>query len=98
MNPFFYLATTIILEFIVYFIAVRKNVLSLLGYCVLINLVTWPLANLLYSIVGLFFIIEIGVLVAESVLIKYLLNISWKKAIIISFIANLITAIIGLII
>lgn len=98
MNSFFYLAITIIIEFIVYAIAIRKNKLALFWYCVLINLFTWPLANIFYSAFGMFWFIEAGVFVAESVLIKYLLDITWKKAIIISLIANITTAIVGLII
>jgi hypothetical protein len=95
MNPFFYLIFTIIIEFIVYIIAIRKNIMLLFAYCLLINLVSWPLANLFYGVSGLFWIIEICVFTIESILIKYLVNINWKKAIIISFIANLITAILG---
>jgi hypothetical protein len=98
MNSFFYLIITILVEFIVYIIAIRKKAISLLEYCILINLVTWPLANIFYSSFGMFWIIEISVFIIESILIKYLLNINWRKAIIISFIANLITALIGLII
>jgi len=98
MNLFFYLIFTIILEFIVYIITIRKKTILLLIYCFLINLFSWPLANLFYGIYGLFWAIEIGVFITESVLVKYLLNISWKKAIIVSFIANLITIIFGLII
>jgi hypothetical protein len=43
----------------------------------------------------MFWIIEICVFAIESILIKSLLKISWKKAIIISLIANLITALIA---
>jgi len=95
MNPFFYLILTILIEFIVYVIAIRKNIMPLLFYCILINLVTWPLANLFYSIFGMFWIIEICVFAIESILIKSLLKMGWKKAIIISLIANLITALIA---
>jgi hypothetical protein len=98
MNPFFYLAVTIIIEFIVYIIAIRKNIALLFLYCILINAVTWPLANIFYDISGLFWIIEIFVFALECILIKYLMNISWKRAIILSLIANLITALIGIII
>lgn len=98
MNPFFYLAITIVIEFIAYAVTIRKKIPFLLFYCILVNLFTWPLANLFYGVLGLFFIIELCVFAVESVLIKYLLDISWKKAMIISFIANLITALIGLIV
>jgi hypothetical protein len=98
MNQLFYLFFTIIIEFIVYIISIKKNILNLLLYSLLINLVSWPLAILFYDLFGLFWIIEIEVFILESVLIKYLVEISWKKAIFISFIANLITALIGLLI
>lgn len=98
MNPVFYLILTIIIEYIVYAIIIRKKFKLLLIYCILINLVTWPLANIFYGVSGLFWIIELGVFAIESVLIKYLVDITWKKAIILSFVANLITALIGLVI
>jgi hypothetical protein len=98
MNLLFYLISTIIIEFIVYIIAIKKKAAFLFIYCLLINLITWPLANLLYGLFGLFLIIEICVFVIESILIKYLIDINWKKAIIISLIANLITAVMGFII
>jgi hypothetical protein len=98
MNPLFYLSITIFIEFIIYAIVIRKNIPSLFIYCLLINLVTWPLANLFYSFFGVFLIIELCVFAVESILIKYIVDISWKKAAIISLIANLITAIVGLII
>lgn len=95
MNPLFYLLVTIAIEFTVYFITIKKEVLSLFAFCLLINLVTWPWANMLYGIWMLFWIIEIGVFVLESILIKYLFEINWKKAIFISLVANTISATIG---
>lgn len=85
---------TIIVEFIVYVIAIRKNIKNLLLYAILINAFTLPLASLFYGILGLL-LIEFFVFLIEFILIMLLFRIKWWKALIISFIANLITTIIG---
>jgi len=103
--PLYYLLTylsiftiipTIAFEFLVYSIFIRKNYLKLLGYAALINAFTWPLANLFLSYnFNLFWGIEILVFLVEIPLIKLLLNMNWKKAIIISGVANLVTVLVG---
>ena len=93
---------TIILEIIVYFIWFRKEYSKTLGYCVLINLLTVPLANFFYgffsaskNIVGLLGI-EIVVFLIEFVLIMFLFKMKWWKALILSFVANVFSFILGL--
>lgn len=95
--PPYALFFTILFEFVIYSIAVRKNYGKLFVYAILINLVTWPLANLLYAYFGMFFLIEFLVVLAEIFLIKKLLEVSWIKALVISLIANLITMFFGIV-
>ena len=86
---------TFILEAIVYLIFLKDKKIKIILYCFLINTFTWPLANLFYSLFGMFYLIEFLVLVVEGFLIFGLFNLSYKKAFLISFISNLITAYIG---
>lgn len=87
---------TLVVEFIVYFIAMRKNYGYLILYAILINTFTNPLASLFFGWGFNFWGIEFVVFIAEIFLIKYLLEVSYKKAIIISLIANVITAFLSL--
>ena len=89
------LIVTILIEFFIYSLFLRKNYLKLLGYSILINGLTNPLANLIFNMAGLVLLIEILVFVVEIFLIKYLFRIKYLKAILISFIANLISFLIG---
>tara|TARA_Y100000034_G_C6754433_1_gene335582 strand:+ start:208 stop:567 length:360 start_codon:yes stop_codon:yes gene_type:complete len=96
--PFAGLILTLLIEWGIYSIFIRKNYLKLLGFSVLINGLTNPLANIIFrkfvlspNILFMFLFIEFLVIVVEVFLIKYLFEISYKKAIIISLIANIIT-------
>ncbi|MDO8517325.1 MAG: hypothetical protein Q7S33_04320 [Nanoarchaeota archaeon] len=96
MQPVLVFLSTFFIELIVYFTLIKKEVKeNIILYCFLINAFTWPLANLFYGFFNLFWIIELGVFLVEFVLIKSLFRIEWKKALLISFIANLITTFIG---
>lgn len=96
MNLFFVLGFTIIIEFFVYCLFIKKNYLGLIFYSVLINSFTNPLANLIYGFGINIFLIELFVFLGEVFLIKYLVNVDYKKAILISFIANLATGLVSL--
>jgi len=95
MNWLILLGLTIVIEFIVYAVAIRKNFQNLFLYSVLINAFTNPLGNWLYSHYSLISI-EIGIFVVEIFLIKYLFRIKYWKAILISLVANLITFFVGI--
>lgn len=101
MNFVFPLIITICLEYLVYVIAFRKRYLELLNYSILINTFTNPLANLFYefntSLLN-FLIIEFFVFFLETFLIMGLMNINYKKAILISLIANITSTLIFFII
>jgi len=90
------LAITILIEFIVYCIAIKKEYKKLFLYAILINAFTWPLAHLFYtSSVGQILVIEFLVFLVEIPLIALLFRIKYWKAIIISLIANVLTTLIG---
>ncbi len=86
---------TIIIEYIVYIIAIRKNYWKLLGFAALINLITFPFANWFYSWINMFWLIEFFVFLLEFGLIILLMKVKWQKALIISLIANLITTLLS---
>jgi len=96
---FLALAITIIIEFTIYWIIIRKKLLNLFFYSVLINSLTLPIANYGYShIFNNFYVMELLVIFAESVLIFLLAKKTYTRSLLISFIANFITAMLGLLI
>ena len=73
----------------------------------LVNILTNPLVVYIYNIMSLYslkykgiflVILEILVIIVEGYIYKYLLEIKWKKAVIISFISNVIAYLVGIII
>jgi hypothetical protein len=91
------LPITIGIEFLIYMGLIKQRKLKLLLYCSLINLFTWPLANLFVETISSFLIGSL-VFVCETILIFYLFDIKLKKSLLISLVANLITFIVGSII
>ena len=88
---------TILIEFLVVFILFRKDPKKLFFYSVLINAFTHPLATtMFFSFPNEFLLIEIGVFLVEIVLWMKLLEIKVEKAVLLSFVANFVTAGIGL--
>jgi len=84
---------TFLVEFFIVWLFLRKSVkgLQLLEYVFLINMFTWPIANVLFFTFGSFWTIEVGVILVESYLILLLMEIKFKKALLISFVANIVT-------
>ncbi|MFC1640962.1 hypothetical protein ACFL2D_02855 [Patescibacteria group bacterium] len=91
-------ALTIVLEFLVLLAFLRKSPLKLLGIIVLINVVTVPIANLMYTAFGQLLLIELAVFAVEIPFIALLAKTKWVKAILISLVANGLTAAVGLLI
>ncbi len=90
------LFTTIILEFLVIWIFLRDQPARTLIYTILINCFTLPLATYAYYYVIFdLLLVEILVIVIESLFIKLLFNIKYHNALLISVIANVITALVG---
>ncbi len=94
MNPFYFFLTFFVELFIVH-LFVKKHFKKTLLYVLLINLFTWPLATLLVDLGGNFFLVEVCVVLAESVLIMLLFRLSYEKSLLISFVANLVTSSLG---
>ena len=97
INRFSALILTIVIEYVVVWFFFRKNSLKLFGIVILINCFTHPLA--LYFFLNSFtnlWIIEMFVFLTEVVLIKLLLEIRYSRAMLISFTANLVTTLAGL--
>lgn len=94
------LVLTVVLEYIVYIIFFRKNFGKLFLYSIIINAVTNPVANIILSSyyrpgLLLILLIEFFVVLVEVFLIKYLMEVSYKRAIIVSLVVNIASAILG---
>lgn len=93
----FSLIITILIEFIVIWFFIKKNIPQLFLYTILINSFTLPIATYVYqNILSNFLFIEIIVVFLESFLIMWLLEIKYIKALLVSFVANLLTSMISL--
>ncbi len=103
------LIITIAVEYIVYLLFIRGKPFQTLFYTVIINCLTHPVAYFCYSqliekyditeLFNIYFlIVEIIVFLAEIALVKILFNIKLSKAVLISFTANLVTAILSFVI
>ena len=103
-----FLLLTIVVEIVIVLFILRKKPLHLILYVILINCLTWPLAFIIFvmssstlyvitSGLGIeilinFFLIEIAVFIVEAVLIKLLIEIKFRRALFIAFVANIVTA------
>ncbi|MFT4304763.1 MAG: hypothetical protein ACMXX8_01600 [Candidatus Woesearchaeota archaeon] len=90
----------LILEFIIVYLFFRKNhsLYNILLLVLLINLFTWPLANSLFAMfktVLFLIILEILIITTEAIFIKFILKTNYKKAFIVSFLANIASFVIG---
>lgn len=93
------LLTTIIVEFLILWLFFKNSPFKLLVYSLLINSFTLPTATFIYIyVLNSILIVEISVILVESVLIMLLMEINYKKALFISAVANLITSVIGFLI
>jgi hypothetical protein len=92
---FFSFFLTFVLEFLIIFLLTKHDWKKLLLYVLLINLFTWPLANLAYHFGGNFYLIELNVILAEGLLLSLLLRKKYIYCLGLSFIANLVTALLS---
>lgn len=96
MPNLFLFFLTIALEFILIQFMIKIPLKKSLLYIILINCITWPLANFLYIyFIKNWFMVELMVFIGEGFLIKQLFEIKYTRAFIISFILNAITALTG---
>ena len=87
---------TLFIEFLVIWLFIRKEPLKLLFYSFLINSITLPLATFTYIyLYPSFLLTETAVFLAETVLLKLLLEIDYPRALSIALVANIITALLG---
>ncbi len=89
----FALLLTIFLEFFVLWLILKKEPTKLLLYFALINSFSQPLATFAYwTFLPDFFLVEAAVFLAETVLIALLLQTNYRKALLLSFAANAVSA------
>jgi hypothetical protein len=86
---------TFVLEYLVILGFRRRQPLKLAGYVFLVNLFSWPLAQIATGFAINVWIIEICVVLVESVLLMLLLRMSYWKALLMAFVANLISFLAG---
>lgn len=94
------LALTIAFEFPVLWIFMRKKTdigtLGILKYAAIINLITLPIAILLYIfLIKSILLTELLVVIAEVFLIRKFFKVSYGRAFLISLLANALTTILG---
>lgn len=89
---FFSFLLTINVEFLIIYLITRLSWKELLWYIILINCFTWPLANIAYVLGASFYLVELAVILIESILLWKLLNKKYLAALGLSLIANGITA------
>ena len=87
---------TIIIEFLIIYLITKFEWKELLKYVVLINLVTWPWAVIIYIFGANFYLVELSVILVESILLMLLLRKKYVYALLLSLVANVVTAAIGL--
>ena len=92
------LLVTVAVEFFIWWLFLRRDALRLLLYALLVNAFTQPLAVYLSAtVVHSILLIEVTVFLAESALIWALLHVRIARALLVSFVANLATAMIGVV-
>jgi hypothetical protein len=95
-----YFFLTVIIEMIIVRMFFRKNSGRIFFYVFLINLITWPIANILYATLFgnayAFVVIEAGVVATETFLLKILVQTTCKRAFLVSLTANAASAMAGI--
>lgn len=90
------LIITIVTEFIIYKILIRRPLWQLIIFCILINVATQPLLNYLYyNFAFSLLLLEIAVVIVESVMIKFLFRLPYRDSLIISACANTVSYLSG---
>jgi hypothetical protein len=96
---FKYLLYTLLLEMPVVLICYRRQWKTVLPVGILVNFFTWPLITILYNNTSIhLLILEAGVFVVEAIAFGIFFTGSWKKALLVSFAANGLSLLVGVII
>jgi thiamine transporter ThiT len=90
MINWFYFLLTLLIELPVVLIFFRKQMKHALIAGFLLNLFTWPLLHvILYTSSLSVYFLEFCVAITESIGYRLMMNCSWKKAILLGFLANI---------
>lgn len=96
---------TFVIEYVIIAAFVKKGPARTAVYTFLINALTWPIANVLFTFVPMSvpfilvgILIEFGVFLVEAPLISSLFEIGREKSLITSGVANFLSAFIGFLI
>jgi hypothetical protein len=92
------LVATIFLEWGIYALFLRRRLFFLFGTSILVNGLTNPSANLLYSSFPNLWLVELLVIASEILLLRWLIPLNWRRAVILSLAANLVSSAAGLLI
>ena len=96
---------TLIIEYIIIKLIFIKEKVHI--PVLLVNMLTNPLVVYIYNIMSIYSLyykdivllfLELLVVIVEGYVYKYLLEITWKKALIISFISNIVAYLVGILI
>jgi hypothetical protein len=98
MGAWFYFLLTLVIELPIVLLSFKKEWQFALLIGFLLNLFTWPVLHILlfYTSININ-ILEIGVAITESIGYYLLMQCSWKKALVLGFMANAISYGIGVI-
>lgn len=84
------------LEFLVVSLILKQFTAKIYFVVFLVNLITYPIALYIYlNIFHNYLLVELSVVLIESIIYYYLIKIKFTKALYISFFANLISIILG---
>lgn len=92
--PFF---ITILVEFLINILLIKDKTKKIVLYTILINLFTWPIGSIIYGAGVNFYILEFFIFITEGILLMLLFEIKFKKAFFVSFVGNLVTALLSFI-
>lgn len=93
---FKYLLLTMLIEIPIYFLFVRQKIAFSVLILILANCFTWPILNILFHTTNMhLLILETGVTVVEAFIIYFLLVKNFRKALLISFVQNVVSTFIG---
>ena len=95
MSPFAALALTILIETAIAIAVLRRFVWL---ESIAVQCTTWPFAQLLAWRTGAFWPIELGVAIVETFLWRAVISMSWRRAAIVSLVANGVTAAVAVLI
>ncbi len=92
MNAWWFFVLTLIIEFPVVLFYYQHCWKDVVAPFLLLNLFTWPLLHFLLLNTGFSLpVMELGVALGEMTGYKFLMNSSWRKSFIVSFVANSIS-------